>query len=230
MQALAAEQRGDAFEVLQHVQLPEISPQDLEKTDVLIKVAYSDLNPVDLQKLAKGPAIVDNKLFVPGYGGSGIVEHVGSSAPKTLAGQAVVFLADPSRPYGSYASHIVVDYRCVAPLPTSKNHTIDLRDAASIPVAGLAAYECLVKLGLVSSDRKVASSPSSLLLSDNSSSSSTAVVEQLEPVVGLLSSSARRDQPSKTTITTRNQVDTSMLVVGGSGGVGTTHHKHGTPT
>ena len=207
MQALGAEQRGDALEVLQHVQLPELTPQDLEKTDVLIKVAYSDLNPVDLQKLAKGPAIGDTP-FVPGYGGSGIVEQVGSSAPKTLVGKAVCFLADPSRPYGSYASHIVVDHRCVAPFPSSKNHNIELRDAASIPIAGVTAYECLMKLGLAS-DHKVSSQS---FLSKNLSTSRAGELE----TVGL--SSSARDQ-NLTTITNA-QVDKSMLIVGGSGGVG----------
>ena len=115
-------------------------------TDVLIQVSYSEVNPVDLQKLSGGPRkgqAVPNPPFVPGYGGSGVVETVGQAAPAFLVGKRVAFLGDPTRS-GSYATHVAVDYRCVAEIPDD----ISLRDAATVPLAGCTAYESLVKLGL----------------------------------------------------------------------------------
>jgi NADPH2:quinone reductase len=81
---------------------------------------------------------------VPGFGGSGTVRETGKDAPVEWIGQRVCFIADPTR-RGSYATHIVVDYRCVALVPSSG---VSLRDAASIPVAGLTAFESLHKVGL----------------------------------------------------------------------------------
>lgn len=172
----------DVLEIKHIPQLPKLNPKE-----VLIKVAYSDVNPVDLQKLkGKEGQPVPNPPFVPGYGGSGIVQEVGSAAPQHLSGKQVCFLADPTL-RGSYASHIVVDCRCIAEVPPN----VDLRDAASIPVAGLTAYECLVKLGLASDIR---------------------VQDGNIEAVGL--------ETNPKTEKTKVDATASLLVVGGSGGVG----------
>lgn len=152
MEALGADKFGQHNEVLCHQTIDELPT--CSSTDVLIRVAYSELNPVDLQKLKGGPKqagqAVPNPPFIPGFGGSGIVLDVGSDVPppkqqQSLKGKQVAFLADPSRP-GSYATHILVDYRLVAELPSSGKVT--LQEAASVPLAGCTAYESLVKLGL----------------------------------------------------------------------------------
>ena len=196
MKVLGAEQRGVYSEVLQHHHLQQ-QPSELltQPTDVLLKVAYTDLNPVDLQKLAQGPPIHGN-VFVPGYGGTGFVEQVGSAVPnKALMGKAVCFLGDPSRKYGSWASHVAVDYRCVAVIPTSSPRDL-LRDGATVPVAGLTAYECLAKMGLavdtcIGSDGKL-------------------------QLVGMNAD----DGTASTRNATRNNSTKSLLIVGASGGVG----------
>lgn len=144
---------------LQSFPLPQESPiqQQQNPEDVWIQVAYSDVNPVDLQKLGQshktsgnGSAPYNN-YFVPGFGGSGTVLEVGSKVPSSLKpGTRVCFFLGPStatgpmRGCGSYSSHVVVDHRCVAPC----EEQVDLRQAASIPVAGLTALESLTKVGL----------------------------------------------------------------------------------
>ena len=193
MEALGAKRFGSFQDVLEFMQIPQLPK--CEKNDVLVKVAYSDVNPVDMQKLCGGKSEgqpVPNAPFIPGYGGSGVVQDVGVSSPQHLVGKEVCFLLDPDR-NGSYASHVVVDARCVAEVPPN---SVELRDAASIPVAGLTAYECLVKLGMASEVK---------------------VVDGKIKSVGLGSESAA---------STRNSVvmhaghPPSLLVVGGSGGVG----------
>jgi NADPH2:quinone reductase len=159
MEALGAVKHGD-YKELEFLTLPR--PKVTADTDVLIEIAYTDTNPVDLQKLlgnkGSGQPITNNtnEPFVPGFGGSGTVLETGKDAPVEWIGQRVCFIADPTR-RGSYATHIVVDYRCVALVPSSG---VSLRDAASIPVAGLTAFESLHKVGLAAVtnvDREISS-------------------------------------------------------------------------
>lgn len=131
-------------------------------TEVLIRVNYADLNPVDLQKLrmksAGTPTPPHRTPLVVGFGGSGTVVAAGDDADgqgattaaveaaakaKDLVGKDVCFLADPGRD-GSHAEYVVVDARLVAPVPPG----VAMASAACVPVAGCTAYECLDKVGL----------------------------------------------------------------------------------
>jgi NADPH:quinone reductase-like Zn-dependent oxidoreductase len=110
MEVLGADKYGD-YQVLDWKNVPLPRSNDLLPNDVLILVAFSDVNPVDLQKLQGGRQNgqpVKNPPFVPGFGGSGTVLEVGSQVPTEFRGKQACFLADPSR-QGSYATHICVD-------------------------------------------------------------------------------------------------------------------------
>jgi len=150
MQALAASRHGDFSQVLhmQTIPIPEASA--LKPHELLVRVAWSDVNPVDLQKLHGGKLageVPSNPPFVPGFAGSGIVVQCGSQVtntnPHLYVGSRVAFLADPSR-RGTYAEYCVVDGRAAAVLPLN----VSLREAACLPLAGCTAYEALHQLGL----------------------------------------------------------------------------------
>jgi NADPH:quinone reductase-like Zn-dependent oxidoreductase len=127
---------------------------------VLIRVVYADLNPVDLQKVNQPrPTSSSSSLFIPGFGGSGIVERVGTDKDnheqvissnespietQIQPGDAVVFLTATG---GAYAEYIVADRRAVAKVTVSQ--PLSLADASTIPLAGVTAYEALVKLRLL---------------------------------------------------------------------------------
>lgn len=114
-------------------------------THVRIRVAYSDINPVDVQKLNQYLKQPDSDPFVVGYGGSGHLDCVGEDVPRNFQlGQPVAFLGDARQRLGSYSTHVCVDYRLVAHVPPS----VDLEAAACIGVAGVTAYEALEKIGL----------------------------------------------------------------------------------
>ena len=130
-------------------------------TEVLIRVHYADLNPVDLQKLQMKPAGTPTPPhrtpLVVGFGGSGTVVAAGedesnqgvtttaaaAAKAKDLVGKDVCFLVDPGRD-GSHAEYVVVDARLVAPVPPG----VAMASAACVPVAGCTAFECLDKVGL----------------------------------------------------------------------------------
>lgn len=129
-------------------------PTPTKPTDLLIRVLYSDLNPVDHHKLNMKPdgTPTPSKCFIVGYGGVGIVESTSPDATTDIQqeflNKQVCFLADP-RHDGSYAQYIVVDSRLVAVIPES----LPLEAAACIPVAGVTALECLEKVGLPVSNK-----------------------------------------------------------------------------
>jgi NADPH:quinone reductase-like Zn-dependent oxidoreductase len=142
MQALLAKTTGDWKDILQFHTIPKCTIVD--ENDVLIRVAYADLNPVDLQKLRQPkqaiPSGCENKI--PGYSGSGVVEAVGSAvSSEFVVGDRVAFLADPTRA-GSYAEYIVVHEHAVTRIPD----TVSFEHAAIVPLAGCTAYESLKKL------------------------------------------------------------------------------------
>mmetsp|Transcript_20617 Transcript_20617/g.43703 ORF Transcript_20617/g.43703 Transcript_20617/m.43703 type:complete len:401 (-) Transcript_20617:123-1325(-) len=167
---LGAKIHGDYDSVLEFQSL-EVNDGNtflqIRPADVLVKICFTDVNPVDLQKLRGRDNDVGRSTayppHVPGYGGSGVVVKVGSAVPNAdeWKGKSVCFLADPTR-MGSYATYIVVDVNCVAKIPcddglirlaptSNANHESSsiMRCCASIPIAGLTAFESLAKCGLV---------------------------------------------------------------------------------
>jgi NADPH:quinone reductase-like Zn-dependent oxidoreductase len=125
-------------------------PIPTKSTELLIKIHYTDLNPVDHHKLNMKPDGTPTPShrtpFIVGYGGSGVVESISPDADEEcseLLNKRVCFLADPSRD-GSYAQYIVVDRRVVTAIPDG----VSLHSAACIPVAGVTASESLSKVGL----------------------------------------------------------------------------------
>ena len=139
-----------------HLPLPTPAP-----TEMLIQVAYSDVNPVDGHKLTAKPegTPTPNGRLIVGYGGSGFVQAMGDSVPAESfsIGDKVVLLCDSSKD-GSYATHVCVDYRLVTIVPSAS--PLDMAELACLPVAGNTAYEALEKVGLSLKDD--ITSPSSI--------------------------------------------------------------------
>ncbi|OIW34871.1 NAD(P)-binding protein [Coniochaeta ligniaria NRRL 30616] len=109
--------------------------QPLGATSTLVKVAYAAINPVDY-KLAELP-VVNRFLFgrtaTPGLDFAGTV--VSTNLAHLKPGQRVFGQAKT----GSLAEYAVVEKGSIAPLPDN----VSFRDAATIGVAGLTAYQCI---------------------------------------------------------------------------------------
>ena len=116
--------------------------QSLSKDSVLVKIAYASLNPVDyrLPELPVVSNLVFSKPAIPGNDFAGTV--VASTRSDLEPGDRVFGLAD--MPFaGTMGEFLVVSDKngCVK-LPEG----VSLKEAATIGVCGLTAYQCIVPL------------------------------------------------------------------------------------
>ena len=112
----------------------------LNAGDVLIRVHATSVNPFEW-KMRAGYL----KDWVPisfpkilGWDVSGVVEEVAPGVTNCKVGDAVFALADTMRE-GAYAEYVAVAASKVAPKPKSLDHT----HAGAVPLAALAAWQCL---------------------------------------------------------------------------------------
>lgn len=140
MKAAAIKQWG-AADSIELVQLPVPT---LEADDVLVKVAYAGVNPADWKMRAGHlAAALPNATFpfVVGLDGSGIVVATGSKVLDFAIGDRVVTgnnIFQAGKP-GSYAEYLVVNQQRIASVPSN----ISLASAASLPIAGVTAWQAL---------------------------------------------------------------------------------------
>ncbi|MGQ1839718.1 NADP-dependent oxidoreductase [Kocuria turfanensis] len=130
-------------------------PEVLELTDlpepkvppgwVLVRVRSAAINPVDWQIMAGNldPLLEVQFPVVPGWDVSGVVESVGIDVPEWAPGDEVVSYARTDWVHGgTMAEYVALPSRLLAPKPAS----VDWDRAASLPLAGLTAYQVLGRL------------------------------------------------------------------------------------
>lgn len=130
---------GDAekFEI-QTVPIPT-----LKANQVLVRVCATSINPVDYQtrrgdykELVQLPAIL-------GVDVSGVIEAIGEAVTDFKVGDNVYYSPQIFGEFGSYAQYHVADAAIVALKPANLSHI----EAASFPLAGGTAWDCLVTRG-----------------------------------------------------------------------------------
>jgi NADPH:quinone reductase len=130
---------GDAekFEI-QTVPIPT-----LKANQVLVRVCATSINPVDYQtrrgdykELVRLPAIL-------GVDVSGVIEEIGEAVTDFKVGDNVYYSPQIFGEFGSYAQYHVADAAIVALKPANLSHI----EAASFPLAGGTAWDCLVTRG-----------------------------------------------------------------------------------
>ncbi len=120
--------------------------------DLLVDVAAASVNPIDF-KLRDGklkalmplpmPLILGNDL-------SGTVRSVGQKVTRFQAGDRIVARLDKKR-IGAFAQQAIVGESEAAMAPKS----LDLIDAAGLPLAGLTAWQALFELGQLQSGQRL---------------------------------------------------------------------------
>jgi NADPH:quinone reductase-like Zn-dependent oxidoreductase len=120
--------------------------------EVLVKVVAASVNPVDW-KIREG--YLKEMISYPmpltlGWDVSGVVSAVGSEVTRFRVGDAVYSRPDIKR-NGTYAEYVAIRESEVALKP----QTISYKEAASLPLAGITAWEVLITTAQLSAGQKV---------------------------------------------------------------------------
>lgn len=121
---------------------------------VVVQVAYCSVNPSDW-KAREGwlARYFDYQFpFVVGFDAAGVIAEVGEGVTGLSVGDRVVTASNQGRgERGSYAEFVASDQERVVKLPAN----IALQDAATLPTAGMTAWEAVFDVGNVQSGQKI---------------------------------------------------------------------------
>lgn len=121
----------------------ETNRPELGESDILLRVGFVGMNPIDAKLRSKGKATHERPRIL-GFEGSGWVEEVGTAVRGFVRGDRVAWLGQVDRP-GSTADFTVVDYRLAAHVPEA----LSLEDAATVPMSFITARGLLLdRMGL----------------------------------------------------------------------------------
>lgn len=148
MKAVRIHAYGDAS-VLRYEDAPM---PDLAPEDVLVRVVAASVNPVDW-KIREGYLKQMLPLQFPltlGWDVSGVVEAVGKNVSRFKAGDAVFSRPDIKR-NGTYAEYVAIREDELARKPQTVSHI----EAATLPLAGIAAWEAIITTAKVAAGQRV---------------------------------------------------------------------------
>ena len=133
------------------IEIADIDPPALKDDSVLIAVHAASVNPIDyiLQSGAMKDQMPLSFPHVMGYDVSGVITQVGSGVTRFAVGDAVF-----ARPNQDDAGAIAQIARVKAAEMARKPDTLTHEEAASVPLAGLTAWQALItKAGLKQGDK-----------------------------------------------------------------------------
>jgi len=148
MKAIRIHQYGN----VDSLQIDEVPVPEISTDEVLIKIHATSINPIDW-KVREGYLKGMNLHTLPltlGWDVSGTIEKVGSEVKTLQKGNEVYSRPDVKR-NGTYAEYIVVKANEVALKPATISHI----EAATIPLAGITAWEMLVTEAKIEKGQKV---------------------------------------------------------------------------
>ncbi|MEU3774138.1 NADP-dependent oxidoreductase [Streptomyces sp. NPDC032472] len=141
MRAMAYERYGGTEVLFEtRLPLPKVGPGE-----VLVKVRYAAVNPVDWKIMAGGLDGLMDVMYpvVPGWDVAGTVERLGIDVPEFSVGDEVMAYARKDYVHGgTFAEYVCVPVRALAAKPAS----LGWAEAAGLPLAGLTAYQLLTRL------------------------------------------------------------------------------------
>lgn len=143
MQAIQFDQAGAAKDVLNDV---TIKPTPPAPGEVLVKVAYSAVNPTDVKRRSSGRELGQFSPITPGNDGSGVIEAVGEGVDPDCIGDNVwIFGAQAGRPGGTTAEYCTLPHWMAPPLPEG----VSLEHGACLGVPAVTAYHGIFSDGLI---------------------------------------------------------------------------------
>lgn len=148
MKAVRIHHYGNS-EVLKYEDAPM---PEITSTDVLVRVVAASVNPVDW-KIREGylkEMITYPMPLTLGWDVSGVIEAVGADVTRFKVGDAVFSRPDIKR-NGTYAEYVAIRADEVALKPKTISHV----EAASLPLAGITAWEVLITAGKLKAKQRV---------------------------------------------------------------------------
>lgn len=135
---------GEAREVLELGEVPTPAPAPGE---VVVRVAFSGINPSDCNRRRGIRQRVDNPLIVPHNDGSGVIEAVGEGVAPGRIGQRVWLWNGQrdGRTMGTAAEYFIGPERYAVVLPDA----LSLEEGACLGVPAVTAYTSLLEEGPV---------------------------------------------------------------------------------
>jgi 2-desacetyl-2-hydroxyethyl bacteriochlorophyllide A dehydrogenase len=148
MKAIIIEQYGTADELKER----EVPMPEVKDNQVLVEMHATSINPIDW-KLRAG-YLKDMLPFefpiILGWDAAGVIAEVGDKVTSFKKGDRV-FARPDTTAHGTYAEYVAVDENLLAKMPENAS----FEEAASIPLAGLTAWQCLVDFSEIKSGDKV---------------------------------------------------------------------------
>lgn len=148
MKAIVIEEYGDKNTLVEKdIETPKIS-----ENQVLVEVHATSINPIDW-KVREGylkEMLPFEFPIILGWDASGVVVEAGSDVTDFKVGDRV-FTRPATTNRGTYAEYLAVDSNLLAKMPKE----MSFEEAASTPLAGLTAWQCLVDFGNIQDDSKV---------------------------------------------------------------------------
>ncbi|GAA0493093.1 NADP-dependent oxidoreductase [Salinibacillus aidingensis] len=148
MKAVVIEEYGGRNQL----KMKEIPKPEIGEHQVLVEMYATSINPIDW-KVREGYLKEGLPFEFPvilGWDAAGVITETGSKVTKFQIGDEV-FARPDTTAKGTYAEYTVVDEHLLAPKP--KN--LDFKEAASVPLTGLTAWQCLVDFSNINKGNKV---------------------------------------------------------------------------
>jgi len=141
----------EAFGGPEVLRLQEIPIPEPREGEVLLKIMAASVNPVDYKiRLGKYPAVEVDKLpYILGRDVAGVVQACGPGVTAFIKGDSLYAVVGIDR--GGYAEYVVVKESEASLKP----RTLDYVAAASVPLAGLTAWQGLFRYGDLKSGQRV---------------------------------------------------------------------------
>jgi NADPH:quinone reductase len=137
VKAASYDRHGPAADVLR---VSEMSRPEPGPDEVLVKVAYSGVNPTDWKSRSGATPRPIDGFQIPHHDGAGVIEAVGDRVDPARVGQRVwLWMAAAGRRWGTAAEYTVVTNRQAVPLPDSASFEL----GASLGVPAMTAHWCL---------------------------------------------------------------------------------------
>ncbi len=148
MKAVVIEQYGGKDQLVEK----EIASPSPGENQVVVESYATSINPIDW-KLREGylkEMLPFQFPIILGWDIAGVIKEVGSAVEGFKEGDRV-FARPATTANGTYAEEVVVDDHLLASIPDN----ISYEEAASVPLVGLTAWQCLIDFADLQKDEKV---------------------------------------------------------------------------